>query len=230
MKENFQNIVTKGLFITFEGISGSGKSENVESLRSYLAGKGYRVSVVEWNSNVLIRKIIYKINSINLLNSELYSLFQWFSFILDYFFKIRPGLKKNDILIADRYIYTGLTRDSANGASGRLGRAIYKRIIKPHLVFYQDVNPRECYKRILKRGKTLFHTNKVIKESSIIKNKDLFYLMKLRKEYILLLNNHGIKQDADIMWIRDNPEIVIKRAEEYISGKRGPQEYVKTFN
>jgi len=230
MEDNFIKTLDRGILIVFEGISGCGKSENVDSLQSYLTGKGYKIRVIEWNSNCIIRGMIEKLKSLRLLTSGVYSFFQWLSFALDYFFIILPLLKKRCIILADRYAYTGLTRDKANGAGGRLGKFIYGRIVKPDLVFFQDVHPRVCYERIRKRGKSLFHTNRRILENRIIKNKDLFYLMKLRKEYLLLFNNHTVKNDADIIWVRNDNEIVKKYVDDFLSVKREAQEYAKTFN
>ncbi len=230
MVENLKQTIHKGILIVFEGISGCGKSENVEILRSHLVEKGYKVGVIEWNSNKIIRGIIRKMDSARLLTPKIYSFFQWLSFIQDYYFKIIPLLKKQYILLADRYVYTGLTRDNANGTGAKSGKAIYGRILKPDLVFFQDINPRICYKRIQKRGKPLFYTNRIIKKSDIIENKDLFYLMKLRKEYVLLFSNSTIKNDTNIIWLRNSNDSVIKHVDEYISDKKGIQEYAKTFN
>ncbi len=230
MKENLKINKGKGILIVFEGISGSGKSENVESLRSHLSEKGYKVSVIEWNSNKIIRGMIRKIDSVRLLTPEIYSFFQWLGFMQDYYFKIIPLLKKQYILLADRYVYTGLTRDNANGTGVKPGKAIYERILKPDLVFFQDINPRICYKRIQKRGKPLFYTNRVIKKSGMIKNKDLFYLMRLRKEYLLLFNNSTVKNDTNIIWLRNSDDSVIEYADGYISDREERREYVKVFN
>lgn len=230
MKENLKINGGRGILIVFEGISGCGKSENVTSLRSHLVGKGYKVGLIEWNSNKLIRGIIKRMDSVRLLTPEIYSFFQWFGFMQDYYFKILPLLKKQYILLADRYVYTGLTRDNANGTGVKPGKAIYGRILKPDLVFFQDIDPRICYKRIQKRGKPLFYTNRVIKKSGMIKNKDLFYLMKLRKEYLLLFNNNTVKNDTNIIWLRNSDDSVIKYADDYISDKGEMKEYVKIFN
>ncbi|HEX2927222.1 MAG TPA: thymidylate kinase [Ruminiclostridium sp.] len=220
----------KGMIIVFEGVSGCGKSENVEVLRRYFTSKGYKTVVIEWNSNQAVRKIINIMSSKNILTPNIYSLFQWISFLLDYFFKIIPLLKKNYVLIADRYIYTGLTRDRVNGAGGALGRFLHRIVIKPSLVFFLDVNPEVCDERIKKRGKILFHTNKRIKESKLLKNKDLYYLNKLRREYLLLFNTRQMQDETVVITIKEDSDPVVKFVQDYISGRREMCEYLKAFD
>lgn len=210
----------KGILIVFEGISGCGKSENAESLRRYLVDKGYKVCVIEWNSNKLVRKIVAKIHSHNILTSGVYSFFQWVSFLIDYLFKIIPLLKRNYILIADRYVYTGLTRDCANGAGRRLGNLLHRIVIKPDIVFFNDIHPQICHERIKKRGKILFHTNKAILRSMLLKNKQLYYLMKLRREYLRLFNNNSVIRNTNIIFINDNSGRINEYIDDYISAKK----------
>lgn len=209
----------KGILIVFEGISGCGKSENAENLSSYLLREGHKVYVIEWNSNKIIREIIRKIHSKNILTAGIYSFFQWISFLLDYFFKIIPLLKKNYILIADRYVYTGITRDTANGTGAAFGRFLHETIRKPDLIFFHDVPPQVCYDRIKKRGKILFHTNKSIMRSTTLKNKHLYYLVKLRREYLRLFNSSMIKKRTNIIRIKENNEDVKKCVQNYIQLK-----------
>jgi dTMP kinase len=219
-----------GILIAFEGISGSGKSESVEDLLNYLVGKGHKACVIEWNSNQIIRMIVQKMYSLNILTSGIYSFFQWMSFLMDYFFKITPLLKRDYILIADRYVYTGITRDIVNGAGHALGNLLHSIIIKPDLIFFYDVDPRVCYDRIKERGKILFHPNKIIQGSKILKNKDLYYIAKLRKEYLRLFNSQMIRKESKIVLVNDFNEIVKEYVEDYISCKMEMGGYVKKFN
>lgn len=169
-------------------------------------------------------------HSLNILTAGIYSFFQWMSFLIDYFFRITPLLKKDYILIADRYAYTGITRDIVNGAGHALGNLLYSIIIKPDLIFFYDVDPRVCYDRIKDRGKILFHTNKIIQGSKLLKNKDLYYIVKLRNEYLRLFNSQMVRKESKIILVNDYTEIVKEYVEDYISGKMEMGGYVKTFN
>lgn len=230
MQQEKSTSSVNGMLIVFEGISGCGKSESVVALEKYLADNGYKSHVIEWNSNKVVRKITKAMDSGNLLTPCTYSFLQWISFIIDYFFKIVPLLKKNYILIADRYIYTGLTRDCVNGAGGAIGRFLHRLVIKPAIVFFLDVNPEVCDERIKKRGKDLFHTNKLIRDSKLLKNKELYYLTKLRREYLLLFNSKQVKNETNIITVNEDANTVVKCVNDYISGKREIYEYFKPFN
>ncbi|WP_024831907.1 thymidylate kinase [Ruminiclostridium josui] len=230
MQQEKNTSSVNGMLIVFEGISGCGKSESVRALRKYLTDNGYKTSVWEWNSNKVIRNIIKVFDSRGLLTPSIYSFFQWISFLIDYLFKVVPLLKKNYILIADRYIYTGLTRDDVNGAGGAMGRLLHRVVIKPTVVFFLDVSPEVCDRRIKKRGKELFHTNKLIRKNKLLKNKELYYLTKLRSKYLCLFNDKKIQNETNIITVNEDTDAVLKYVDDYISGRRETYEYFKPIN
>ena len=230
MQQEKSTSSVNGMLIVFEGVSGCGKTESVRVLTKYLTDNGYKTSVLEWNSNKVIRNIIKVFDSRGLLTPGIYSFFQWISFLIDYLFKVVPLLKKNYILIADRYIYTGLTRDGVNGAGGTIGKFLHKLVIKPAMVFFLDVSPEVCDRRIKKRGKDLFHTNKLIRKSKLLKNKELYYLTKLRREYLILFNSKTIQDETNIITVNEDTDTVVKCVNDYISGRREIYEYFKPFN
>ncbi|HEX3029384.1 MAG TPA: thymidylate kinase [Clostridia bacterium] len=216
-KLEFKN--KNGFLIAFEGISGCGKSESIRELYSYLKQKGCKVHIAEWNSNRLLRKLFSLLGSLGLLTPKVYSVLLWLGFLIDYFFKIAPLTNKGYIVLADRYVYTGLTRDAVNKAGRRLGKAVWKFVRKPDVLFFFDIPPAICYDRILKRGKTLFHTNKAIKNSRKLKNNDLFYLKKMRWFYIKLFKTQLKDQNTKIFFIRDNGISVREYVRDLIDAK-----------
>lgn len=195
-----------GILIACEGISASGKSKTICDMYMELNKNNVYTIIVEWNSNKIIRWIVKVLHKYGLIWSKLFSLFQWTSFLIDYFTKIKPHIRKGRIVIADRYIYTGLTRDQINGAGWSVGNIIYKHVIKPDLLIYHDSEPHICYERIMKRGKSLFHTNKKILQSNLLKNKDVYYLKKMKKEYERFFADHKVKSDTEIYVIENKFE------------------------
>lgn len=176
----------KGVLIVFEGLSGSGKSLNAGLLRDELRSMGYDPVMTEWNSNAAIRRLVAWLNSRGLLSSNIYSLLQWIGFLIDYLRVILPALLSWKIVIADRYVYTGLTRDAVNGAGKKLGRMIARFVRKPDHIYFIDTPSGICLERLKARKTELFHTNRLIRESRLLRNKDLYYLNKMRYEYIRL--------------------------------------------
>lgn len=190
----------KGVLIVFEGLSGSGKSRNAGVLLDDLRSKGYDPLLIEWNSNAAIRSFVAWLDSRNKLSANIYSLLQWIGFLIDYFRTILPALRSSRIVIADRYVHTGLVRDSVNGAGKKLGRMIAFLVWKPDRIYFIDVPPGICLERLAARNTALFHTNRLIAGNRLLKNKDLYYLNKMRYEYNRML--------ADTKLVR--PDIILR--------------------
>ncbi|MFZ5989709.1 MAG: dTMP kinase [Bacillota bacterium] len=218
-KEEYILCSKKGILIVNEGISGSGKSECVKMMFQYLSDKGYKTGVIEWNSNSVIRNIVDRINRMNLLTSNIYCILQYVSFFFDYVIKIIPLLKQNYIVIADRYIYTALTRDAANGAGRMLGRILHGFFRKPDLLFFHSVTPEVCLERIKCRGKVLFHTNNRILKNNTIKNKDLYYLKKLDREYMKLISCLQNRGETNIVVVSNDSSNLMGYVEGYLDKK-----------
>lgn len=176
-----------GVLLVHEGISGSGKSEGIARLRNYLISEGIDSTVVEWNSNTLIRNWVRRLQERELLTPAVYSFMQWLSFVITYISVIRPLLRSNRIVIADRYVYTGVTRDSVNGSGQTLGRLISRVVRTPDLVVFYDTPPTICLERIRERGKALFHPNRALC------NRDLIYLTSMRSQYICLFAKQSVE-------------------------------------
>lgn len=206
----------KGILIVFEGISGSGKSESIQRLMKNLEGKDLDVRLVEWNSNKTIRKIVKSLDKKKLLTAKLYSILQWISFTIDYFTKIKPMLRRRYIVIADRYVYTALTRDVANNAGKRLSTILMKRFRKPDLLFYCNTPPSVCQERIRKRGKQLFHTNKSLHKSTTIVDKEYYYLKITYEEYERILNNSKVRLDTNIIYLHGDTDKIISVVDKYL--------------
>ncbi|MEW9700453.1 dTMP kinase [Paenibacillus sp. SI8] len=190
----------RGALIVFEGISGSGKSEGIVTLLRYLSELGHAPIVMEWNSNSIIRALVSKLDRMRLLTSNVYSVLQWISFMIDYMSVVRPAMISGKTVIADRYIYTGLTRDEVNGATRWIGRLIHRWIRKPHLVLYYNTRPQVCHERIRKRGKTLFHTKRAKGDTPV---DELSYLVDMQQAYSRILSKMSSKE-VDVIFIEES--------------------------
>jgi len=208
-----------GILIACEGISGCGKSESIVELSGYLESLGYCVHTAEWNSNKKIRSLVKYLHNKNLLNAFTYCILQWISFLKDYYTSFLPLLKKDYIIIADRYIYTGMTRDKVNGTTNRIGRLISKLVRTPDIIFFFDTNPIICKKRIQIRKKELFHTNKNIHNNRLLKDKELYYLKKIRYEYVHCFDKLVIAESTNVINIINNNCYMNEFVKDYIDQK-----------
>ncbi|GGI46481.1 hypothetical protein GCM10008018_17310 [Paenibacillus marchantiophytorum] len=209
--------------LVYEGISGSGKSEGIAKLRGYLTAQDLSPVIIEWNANTAIRSIVKKLDRIGLLTSNVYSLLQWFSFIIDYLFIVWPSIWKNKIVIMDRYVYTGMTRDDVNGAMTWLGWILCRWVREPDVVLFYDTSPLVCLERIRCRGKTLFHTRKNRSKEVT----DLSYLEEMSRAYYRIFS-HLRKRKMNIVVVGEDSVDVYKHIEGFIDKKMSYSHYRET--
>ncbi len=133
------------LFITFEGIEGSGKTTQIQLLKGYLERKGYRCRITREPGGCRIgdriRDILMDTNNENLTPfSELYLIManraQHVTEVIE------PTLKNESILICDRFhdattAYQGFARGMALDLIERLNQTVTKGL-KPDLTILLD--------------------------------------------------------------------------------------------
>ena len=66
--------------------------------------------------------------------------------------KIIPALRAGYIVLADRYIYTLMARDAVRKINRIWSYNLYGFAIKPDLVFYLDVDPKELIRRAFQKS------------------------------------------------------------------------------
>lgn len=172
-----------GRLIVFEGISGSGKSSLMEKVGLLLGESEYEVTFRKWNENEKIEKIKRFLRTRKSNHPKLYSYVEWMGFLWSYFFRIKPSLKENNVVLCDRYVYTGISRDLSNLLVPRIGKRIHKRLWKSDVVIYLDESTEVCCSRIYTRGKSLYYTNKRLRSMRTSRNRDKEYLEICKSAY-----------------------------------------------
>jgi dTMP kinase len=69
--------------------------------------------------------------------------------------KIIPALHSGYVVLADRYIYTLMARDAVRGISTSWSHNLFGFAMKPHLVFYLDVEANELVHRVFQKNSSL---------------------------------------------------------------------------
>ena len=171
----------RGVFITFEGVEGCGKSTHAKLLYGYLERNMklpclYTVEPAGTKTGDKIRRIL-----LNPKNTSLSSITELFLFEASrsQLVKevIRPALKKKSIVICDRF-YDATT--AYQGCAGALGVSLTKRIshlatggLKPDLTIILDIDTRKGLRRAARR-----------RGKDRMEKKDLSYHNRVRRGYI----------------------------------------------
>lgn len=137
-----------GTLIVIEGADRSGRSTQVRMLAGWLEEQGLPVVVTDWSTSPHISKAIHKAKADNALRPITYSLFYAADFADRVAQIIDPALRRGEIVLADRYIYTAFARDGARGADPDWLRTLYSFAPNPDVVFYLRVPPEITFERV----------------------------------------------------------------------------------
>ena len=171
--------MSKGIFIVLDGLDGSGKSETVRLLGSYISSNNKDCNVLATREptdgkygkeirNILANEEDPKINGHNLL--EL--------FIKDREDHLKkeiiPFLNRTDkgknIAICDRYYYSTIAFQATQGLDVKMLIEVNKWFLKPDLALILDIKPETALERIKTRKKEKFE--------------QLGFMKKLRRRFL----------------------------------------------
>jgi dTMP kinase len=138
----------RGLLVAFEGPDGSGKTTQRKLFKTWLKAEGYDVVTTKWNSSDLIKPIIKSRKAVRALSPEEFSLLHAADFRHRVEQQILPALWAGKLVIADRFLFTGLARDVARGLELDWVLKLYQPLLWPDLVFYFSVSPITSGRRV----------------------------------------------------------------------------------
>lgn len=145
----------RGRLIVIEGPDASGRSTQVTRITSKLEADGHAVLNTGLRRSELISPGILEAKRNLVLGKRTISLFYAADFADQLENKIIPALRSGFIVLADRYIYTLMARDVVRGISKRWSYNLFGFAIKPDLVFYVDVDPKELVHRVFQKNASL---------------------------------------------------------------------------
>jgi dTMP kinase len=137
-----------GLLIVFEGSDGSGKTTQRKLFRTWLQNTGEAVTVTKWNSSTLFKPVMRARKAARALTPIEFAILQAADFRHRLHTEIMPSLKEGKIVLADRYVFTGIARDVARGLDRDWSMSLYAPIRWPDMVFYFSASPQTCATRI----------------------------------------------------------------------------------
>ncbi len=139
-----------GKFVVFEGLDGSGLTTQATLLRNYFLSKDKDVLLTKEPTDGLIGGIIkaclrkeWKTDSLTL--QMLFAADRAHHLVTE----IEPAMKKNKIVICDRYILSSLVFGALN-TNLEILKQLNAHFMKPHLTIVIDTNPKMCLERMKK--------------------------------------------------------------------------------
>ena len=192
----------KALFVTFEGIEGSGKS--YQALKLYKNIKKKNISAIltrepgGTNSAEKIRKVIlddyFHPNSKEKFDKYTDTLLYLAARNEHILNKIKPAIFKKEIIICDRFIdSTSAYQVHGKGVNEKFVNLVHKHILKnirPDLTFILKVNILKALKRINKRGKKNRYDKFSKSFYANVQKAFIKIAKKNKKKYIILENSN----------------------------------------
>lgn len=136
-----------GTLIVVEGVDRAGRSTQVDLLIEWLTKRGRTVVKTDWNTSPHISKAIHKAKADGALRPLTYALFYAADFADRVANVIEPALRRGEVVVADRYIFTAFARDAARGADRHWLRTLFNFGPRPDYVFYLRVPPEVTAQR-----------------------------------------------------------------------------------
>lgn len=148
------------MFITFEGIDGSGKSTQIDLLKQKLVDNGHEVTVFREPGGTEISEQIRKILLNTDANIDPVTELLLFSAARSQLIveKVIPLLKKNTVVILDRFYdsttaYQGYGRNSVSLKHIQEINEIASHQLQPDITFYLKISLEQAHKRTEKQDK-----------------------------------------------------------------------------
>lgn len=141
-----------GRLIVVEGLDGSGKSTQLDILRGRLESEGREVVLTTWNSSGLVSEGVKRAKKDEDLTPRAFALAQAADLADRVEHTVLPALRAGKVVLADRWEFTGVARDTVRGSDSAWVERLYDFATKPDLVLYYRAPVDTAVGRVLKRS------------------------------------------------------------------------------
>jgi dTMP kinase len=142
-----------GKLIVIEGTDGVGRSTHVNLLHDWLEKIGKGVLVTGLTRSPLIGGGLQAAKESRYLGRQTMTLFYATDFADRLEHEIIPALRAGFVVIADRYLYTLIARDTVRGADPQWLRNLYGFGLVPDATFYLSIDIDNLVPRVLRAEK-----------------------------------------------------------------------------
>ncbi len=198
-----KNLEISGRLIVIEGPDASGRSTQIELLTEKLESDGYAVLNTGLSRSDLIGQGILEAKRNVSLGKRTLALFYAADFADQLEQKIIPALQAGYVVLADRYIYTLMARNTVRGIKRKWSSDLYSFALIPDMTFYIDVEPNTLVHRVFEKRQSLdyYESGADLGISDDMFKSFITYQQKLAKEFTVL------KKKYDLTLINGNNEV-----------------------
>lgn len=183
-----------GRLIVIEGPDASGRSTQIELLMAKLEADGFAVLNTGLKRSDIIGEGILDAKQNVSLGKRTLALFYAADFADQLEHKIIPALQAGYVVLADRYIYTLMARNTIRGIKRKWSSDLYSFALVPDLTFYIDVDPFVLVHRVFEKRQSLdyYESGSDMGISDDMFESFILYQKKLAKEFEILKKKYGL--------------------------------------
>jgi dTMP kinase len=217
-----KKVESKGSLIVIEGPDGSGRTSQIDLVMERLEADGHAVITTGLKRSELIGSGILEAKHKLPLGKKTLALFYAADFADQLEHKIIPALHAGYVVLADRYIYTLMARNSVRGISQGWSHDLFGFATKPDLVFYLDVPPEELFHRVFQKYGSLdyYESGADMGLSDDLFESFVMYQEGIAREFRLMEEKYGIVR-IDGGWPIPNVNTELQgKIDEYLKNQR----------
>ncbi len=147
----------RGFLVAFEGPDGSGKTTQRKLFKTWLRSVGHEVVTYRWNSSPLIEPVLKARKLARSLSPGEYCLLSAAAFRHQLETEVLPALWEGKMVVADRFLFTALARDTARGLDLSWVMNTYVPIFWQDMVFYFALSAEGSSERVGGHKKPSFY-------------------------------------------------------------------------
>ena len=183
-----------GRLIVIEGPDASGRSSQIEMITTRLEADGFAVLNTGLRRSELIGEGILEAKQNIALGKRTNALFYAADFADQLEHKIIPALQAGYVVLADRYIYTLMARNTLRGIKRQWSANLYSFALVPDLTFYLDVDPFKLVHRVFAKRQSLdyYESGADLGLSNDMFESFIIYQRKLAKEFEYLKEKYAL--------------------------------------
>ena len=211
-----------GNLIVIEGPDASGRSTQIELLTAKLEAAGFAVLNTGLKRSDLVGTGILMAKQHIALGKRTVALYYAADFADQLEQKIIPALRSGYVVLADRYIYTLMARNTVRGIRRNWSYDLYNFALVPDMVFYLDVDPLKLVHRVFKKHQQLdyYESGADMRLSEDMFESFVLYQQRMAQEFEVLKKKYGLVSVDGNQSIKDVYKMLGDHILKYLGDKK----------